>query len=172
MHSDPIRLLLSGRDCSTIRYYLVDWKCVDYQSTPIVMDTNVLVAGACRHETSLAYELLRGVLEERFPIILTESIVLEYMDVLARPTVRALTGLSQLQSEELVMSLVTLSRKVQLRFSWRPNLGDEGDNKFVEAAIHAAAVIVTYNARDFRSPDLAQHGWSVMTPQEFLAHYS
>ena len=142
-----------------------------YQSPPIVMDTNVLVAGACRHESSLAYQLLLGVLEERFPMILTEPIVLEYLDVLARPAIRRLTGLNHHQSEELVTDLIALSGKVQLRFSWRPNLRDEGDNKFVEAAIHAAAVIVTYNVSDFRSPELAQHGWTVMTPQEFLARY-
>jgi len=142
-----------------------------YASPPLVMDTNVLVAGACRHASSLAYELLLGVLEERFPLILTEPIVLEYLEVLGRPAVRALTGLSYRQSEELVTDLVSLSRKVQLRFSWRPNLRDEGDNKFVEAAIHAAGVIVTYNVRDFRSGDLALHGWTVMTPQEFLARY-
>jgi predicted nucleic acid-binding protein len=136
------------------------------------MDTNVLVAGACRHKSSLAYELLLGVLEERFPIILTEPIVLEYLDVLAHPTVRALTGLTRRQSEDLVTDLIALSRKVQLRFSWRPNLRDEGDNKFVEAAIHTAAVIATYNVRDFRSPDLAPHGWTMMTSQEFLARYS
>jgi len=143
-----------------------------YRSPPIVLDTNVLVAGACRHESSLAYELLLGVLEERFPIILTEPIVLEYFDVLARPTIRKLTGLTPRQSEELVTDLIALSRKVQLRFSWRPNLRDEGDNKFVEAAIHTTAVIATYNVSDFRSPDLTPHGWTVMTPQEFLARYS
>ncbi len=142
-----------------------------YESPPIVMDTNVLVAGACRHESSLAYQFLLGVLEERFPIILTEPIVLEYLDVLARPAVRRLTGLNRRQSEELVTDLISLSRKVQLRFSWRPNLRDEGDNKFVEAAIHAAAVIVTYNVRDYRSAELGQHGWTVMTPQQFLAGY-
>jgi predicted nucleic acid-binding protein len=113
-----------------------------------------------------------GLLEERFPIILTEPIVLEYLDVLARPAVRALTGLTRRQADELVAELMALSRKVHLRFSWRPNLRDEGDNKFVEAAIHTAAVIVTYNVSDFRSPDLAPHGWTVMTPQEFLARYS
>ena len=144
----------------------------DYRSPPLVMDTNVLVAGACRHESSLAYELLLGVLEERFPIILTEPIVLEYLDVLARPAVRALTGLTRRQSEDLVTAFIALSRKVQLRFSWRPNLRDEGDNKFVEAAIHTAAVIATYNVTDFRAPDLKPHGWTVMTPQEFLARYS
>jgi putative PIN family toxin of toxin-antitoxin system len=143
-----------------------------YQSPPIVMDTNVLVAGACRHESSLAYEVLLGVLEEKFPIILTESIVLEYLDVLARPAVRRLTGLNRRQSEELITDVMALSRKVQLRFSWRPNLRDEGDNKFVEAAMHTAAVIVTYNVSDFRSAELVPHGWTVMTPQEFLARYS
>ena len=142
-----------------------------FRSPPIVMDTNVLVAGACRHESSLAYQLLLGVLEGTFPIILTGPIALEYLDVLARPTVRALTGLNRRQAEELVTDLISLSRKVQLRFSWRPNLRDEGDNKFVEAAIHATAVIVTYNVRDFRSPELAPHGWTVMTPQELLARY-
>ncbi len=142
-----------------------------FDSPPIVMDTNVLVAGACRHESSLAYRLLQGVLEETFPIILTEPILLEYLDVLARPAVRALTGLNRRQSEELVTDLVSLSHKVQLRFSWRPNLRDEGDNKFVEAAIHTTAVIVTYNVRDFRRSDLTPHGWTVMTPREFLARY-
>ena len=142
-----------------------------FQSPPIVIDTNVLVAGACRHESSLAYRLLLGVLKGSFPIILTEPIVMEYLDVLARPTVQVLTGLNRSQSEELVSDLIALSRKVQLRFSWRPNLWDESDNKFVEAAIHAAAVIVTYNVSDFRSPELDQHGWTIMTPQEFLACY-
>ncbi|MDA1013284.1 MAG: hypothetical protein O3A00_02400 [Planctomycetota bacterium] len=48
-----------------------------YRSPPIVLDTNVLVAGACRHESSMAYKLLLGVLDEAFPIILTGPILLE-----------------------------------------------------------------------------------------------
>jgi predicted nucleic acid-binding protein len=143
----------------------------EHQSPPVVMDTNVLVAGVCRHEGSLAYELLLGVLEEKFPVILTPPIVLEYLDVLGRSGVRALTGLSRRQSENLVTDLIALSKKVQLRFSWRPNLRDESDNKFVEAASHAAAVIVTYNVTDYRTPDLHEHGWAAMTPREFLARY-
>jgi len=72
-----------------------------------------------RHSTN------RNVLEETFPIILTEPILLEYLDVLARPAVRGLTGLNRRQSEELVTDLISLSHKVQLRFSWRPNLRDD-----------------------------------------------
>jgi hypothetical protein len=50
-----------------------------YQSPPLVMDTNVLVAGTCRHESSMAYRLLFGVLDRKFPIVVTEPIVLEYL---------------------------------------------------------------------------------------------
>jgi predicted nucleic acid-binding protein len=135
------------------------------------MDTNVLVAGACRHESSLAYRFLLGILEERFPLIVTTPIVLEYLDVLNRPAVRELTALTGRQSEDLVTDLISLSRKVQVRFSWRPNLRDDGDNKFVDAAVHAAAIIVTYNISDYRGADLEQHGWTSMTPREFLARY-
>jgi predicted nucleic acid-binding protein len=44
---------------------------------------------------------------------------------------------------------------------------DEADNKFIEAAIAASAIIVTYNVRHFVKPDLKKHGWEVMTPIDF-----
>jgi predicted nucleic acid-binding protein len=137
---------------------------------PVVMDTNVLVAGACRHEASRAYQILMGVLERKIPLILTLGIVLEYQDVLQRPRVLALTGLTHAQSVDLVDDLIHLSREVQLAFQWRPNLRDEAD-KFVEAAIHAGTVIVTYNVADYRHGDLARHGWAAITPDEFTMRY-
>ena len=135
------------------------------------MDTNVLVAGSCRHESSLAYRVVTGVLEGEIPLMLTAAIVLEYLDVLQRPRVMELTGLTHAQTVDLVTELIALSQHVQLRFSWRPNLHDENDNKFVEAAIHASAIIVTYNERHFGSADLPQWGWRVMSPQELVARY-
>jgi predicted nucleic acid-binding protein len=83
----------------------------------------------------------------------------------------AITGLSLRQSADLVTDLISLSNEVQINFTWRPNLLDESDNKFIEAAIHAAATIVTYNKRDFAHGDLPPHGWSVMAPLEFHARY-
>ena len=91
----------------------------------------------------------------------------EYEDVLSRPSVRQLTGLSPKQSSELVLELISLSHQTQLRFSWRPNFMDEADNKFIEAAIAASAIIVTYNIRHFAEPDLKKYGWEVMTPNDF-----
>ncbi len=138
---------------------------------PIVLDTNVLVAGACRHESSLAYHILMAVLLRRVPLMLTEGIIAEYEDVLKRPTVRRLTGLTQQQTGELILDLISLARQTHLHFSWRPNLIDEADNKFIEAAIAGAAIIITYNVRDFEHHDLAKHGWDVMTPIEFTTYY-
>ena len=103
--------------------------------------------------------------------MLTESIALEYLDVLQRPRVLAVTGLTLEQSALLVTDLIALSHEIQINFAWRPNLLDESDNKFVEAALHAGATIVTYNVRDYLSGDLARFGYSVMSPQEFATRY-
>ena len=142
-----------------------------FQTPPMVMDTNVLVAGACRHVGSFAYRMLMGVLEGEIPLMLTQSIALEYLDVLQRPRVLLLTGLDHRQSAELVTVLIAVALDVQIHFSWRPNLTDESDNKFVEAAMHTGATIVSYNALDYRAADLAQFGYSVMAPQEFALRY-
>ena len=108
-----------------------------------------------------------AVLQGQIPIMLTEGIVAEYEDVLSRPSVRQLTGLSPKQSSELVLELISLSHQTQLHFSWCPNLMDEADNKFIEAAIAASAVIVTYNIRHFAKPVLKKYGWEVTTPIDF-----
>jgi putative PIN family toxin of toxin-antitoxin system len=142
-----------------------------YPAPHIVLDTNVLVAGACRHQGSRAYEVLLGVLHRRVPLMLTEAIALEYLDVLQRPRVQAVTGLTLEQSSLLVTDLISLSQEVQINFAWRPNLLDESDNKFVEAAIHAGATIITYNDRDYLTGDLVRYGYSVMSPDEFTKRY-
>jgi predicted nucleic acid-binding protein len=142
-----------------------------YETPPIVMDTNVLVAGACRHLGSPAYQILLGILHRHVPLMMTEGIALEYLDVLQRPRVMAITGLTQRQSADLVTDLIGLSQEVQINFAWRPSLVDESDNKFVEAAIHAGGTIITYNRGDFAAGDLLPFGRSVMSPQEFATRY-
>ncbi|TWT80478.1 hypothetical protein CA13_18970 [Planctomycetes bacterium CA13] len=112
-----------------------------------------------------------AVLGRQVPLMLTEGIVAEYADVLGRLAARKLTGLTVKQNADLILNLISLSHQTQLHFSWRPNLLDEADNKFVEAAIAATAIIVTYNVRDFAQLDLVKHGWVVMTPLEFTTIY-
>ena len=77
----------------------------------------MLVAGACRHESSFAYRVLLGVLHKEIPLMLTAAIALEYLDVLQRPRVMAMTELNYAQSADLVTDLIALSRQIQLHFS-------------------------------------------------------
>ena len=146
-------------------------KAESFRTPPIVMDTNVLVAGACRRERSFAHRVLMGVLEQEVPLILSEAIALVYLDVLQRARILELTRLHHSEAADLLTALVAVSWEAQIGFSWRPNLTDEADNKFVEAAISAAAIIVTYNLRHFASGDLPRHGWDVMTPAGFVTRY-
>ena len=143
----------------------------EHETPPVVLDTNVLVAGACRRSGSMAYRVLLGIVQGRVPLVLTPGIALEYQDVLLRPRVLELTGLTPGQALDLVTELIAVSRKVHLAFQWRPNLRDESDNKFVDAAICGAAVIVTYNIADYRDSDIPRHGWMAVTPHEFVSRY-
>lgn len=63
--------------------------------------------------------------------MLTEGIVAEYTDVLGRSAVRRLTELTVKQNADVILDLISMSRQTQLHFSWRPNLLDEADNKFI-----------------------------------------
>ncbi len=60
-----------------------------------------------------------------------------------------------------------------MRYLWRPNLRDEGDNFVYEAAFAASpATIVTHNLRDFRKPELDWPGVFVKTPRQVLKEVS
>jgi hypothetical protein len=62
-----------------------------------------------------------------------------------------------------------VTQEVEVRYLWRPNLRDEGDN-FVYAAAFAASpsTIVTHNVRDFRELEMKWPGVLVRTPQQVL----
>jgi hypothetical protein len=60
-----------------------------------------------------------------------------------------------------------------VRYLWRPNLPDEGDNFIYEAAFAASpATVVTHNVRDFRKPEIGGPGVLIKTPQQILSDVS
>lgn len=93
----------------------------------------------------------------------------EYRGVLARMVTQNQLEYSQKQVDRMLGAMLTVFEEVGVRYLWRPNLPDEGDNFVYETAFAASpATIVTHHLRDFRAPELHWPGVGVKTPQQIL----
>ncbi len=138
------------------------------QKTLAVLDTNVLVSGLCRYEGSATYEIVRSI-GARWDVAITTAVFLEYEDVLLRPVIRKWTRLSRQATLTVLDFLAEQGLRSSIAYTWRPNLGDEADNKFVECAIASGAeFLVTGNTRDFQRADLGPFAFSIVSPKDFV----
>lgn len=73
---------------------------------PVIVDTNIVVAGllTSRQQAPVA-RILDGMLAARFPYVLSEALLAEYRDVLARPKLRKAHGLDQQQREVVLTEI-------------------------------------------------------------------
>jgi predicted nucleic acid-binding protein len=61
----------------------------------VIVDTNVVVAGILTaHADSPVAQILDGMLEATFPFAVSDALLAEYRDVLNRPALRKIHGLS------------------------------------------------------------------------------
>ena len=117
--------------------------------------------------------MLRRALLGELPVVCHYKLLSEYSEVLFRMVMRGELAYSHDQVERLLAALVTAAQEVEVRYLWRPNLPDEGDNFVFEAAFAASpATIVTHNVRDFQQPEMDWPGVSVKTPQQVLTEVS
>ena len=117
--------------------------------------------------------VLRRALLGELPIVCHYKLLSEYSEVLFRMVRRGELAYSRDQGADFLASLVTAALEVEVRYLWRPNLPDEGDNFVFEAAFAASpAMIVTHNVRDFRRPEMDWPGVLVRTPQQVLTEVS
>jgi putative PIN family toxin of toxin-antitoxin system len=130
----------------------------------IVLDTNVFIT-ALRSQNGAGFKLLSQVDKERFRLVLSVPLVLEYEEV-AKRQARSL-GLSHSDIDDIIDYLCGVGEHRRVFFLWRPLLRDPHDDLVLELAVEAQAdAIVTYNIRDF---ELARtFGLDVLTPQQFL----
>ena len=69
-------------------------------------------------------------------------------------------------------TLVDLIQPADVRFRWRPQLRDPGDELVLEAAVNGCAdAIVTFNQRDFR-PAAGRFGLNIFLPAESIRRLS
>jgi predicted nucleic acid-binding protein len=96
--------------------------------------------------------LLVGALEERYRLLVSVPLILEYEAVLTRPEHLEASGLSAEDVGAILDSVVAVGQPVRLTYLWRPVLTDPGDDMVLETAVNGGAdVLVTLNRRHFES---------------------
>jgi putative PIN family toxin of toxin-antitoxin system len=127
----------------------------------LVIDTNIIVSAALKPE-GLQRTVLLLAITKPARLYVTEAILAEYREVLARAELQIRRGLQQ-QLLQIIKNHSQLVRAVRpLRVALDP-----GDNKFLECADAARAdYLVTGNQRHF--PKFWKKT-KVITPREFLS---
>lgn len=140
----------------------------DAPAAPVVLDTNVLVAGL-RSPHGASFRLLELLQQNRLRPAVSVPLVLEYEAVLLRHLPQL--GLSQAQLHAFLDYLCARSQHTTIHYLWRPHAKDAGDDLVLEVALAAQAqAIVTFNTRDLQPA--AQLGIEVLTPQQWLQQLS
>lgn len=133
---------------------------------PIVIDTNVFVAGL-RSAGGASRTVLRRTLLGDFVPLFGNALWMEYQDLLNRPV---WGDVSTMQERlQVLAALAKQGRWVTVYYGWRPNLPDEADNHLIELAwAGSAAAIVTHNLRDIQNGELRLGNLQVFTPAQCL----
>ena len=133
----------------------------------LVLDTSVIIAGFRSH-AGASRHLLNLIPQQRFQLVASSALYLEYEDVLTRPEQIAVHGISPREVERFLIATSDFTEQVRVYFSYRPQLTDANDEMVLEAAINGRAdVIVTHNVRDFL-PSAHRFGIEVLTPGSII----
>jgi putative PIN family toxin of toxin-antitoxin system len=133
-----------------------------------LLDTCVLVS-ALRSSAGASHKILKAALEGTLPILMHYKMLAEYRSVLFRPEQRAMFSQTEQEIERLLAYLVAIATESNVRYLWRPNLSDPGDDFVLEIAISGQpATIVTHNTKDFRQGELYFPHVLICTPQTVI----
>ena len=133
----------------------------------VVLDTNVLVA-AMRSDLGASRALLMDALEQRYELLASVPLMIEYEAVLARPEHLGASNLSAEDVGAILDAVAVVADRVRLAYLWRPTLPDANDDMVLETAVNGRAdFIVTFNRHDFE-PVTSLFGLEVLGPAEAL----
>ncbi len=130
----------------------------------ILLDSNV-VYSALRSQFGASFQLLSLIDDERFEINLSVALVLEYEDVLKRPT--AESNLTEDEIDNVIDYLCSVANLREIFYLWRPTLKDPKDDFVLELAVESGCdYIITFNTKDFLEAE--SFGIKAIRPDEFL----
>ena len=132
----------------------------------VIVDTNVVAAGLITaQDSSPVARILDGMLTAAFPYVVSEALLAEYRQVLARPNLRKLHGLAIAEVESLLTDVAL--HAIVLSPAPGPTAPDSGDQLLWDLlAARADLLLVTGDKRLLR--DAVMQG-RVLLPREFVA---
>jgi uncharacterized protein len=134
----------------------------------IILDTNVLVSAFVSADGAPRQVLRKLLLGDAIALI-SQSLYMEYCDVLGRRDFLERCPLNPADIDDLFDAFLTATQMVSVFYMWRPNLRDEGDNHVFELAVAAgSAPLLTYNAKDFAQPQLKFPNLQILSPAQWL----
>lgn len=134
-------------------------------TAPVIIDTNVVVAGLLSNQVDApTSRILDGMLVAKFAFVVSTQLLAEYRDVLCRPKLRKLHGLS---ADELDTVLTELAlHAIVLTIAPAPMAPDPGDQHLWGLlAVRDDLVLITGDTRLLESNDWPQR---VRSPRQWL----
>jgi putative PIN family toxin of toxin-antitoxin system len=124
----------------------------------------LLLVAAIRSNAGTSRLFLVAALEQRFTLLVSVALMIEYEAVMTRTQHLVASKLSAEDVGILLDAVASVSEPVRPAFLWRPSLRDADDDMVLEVAVNGQAnAIVTFNRRDFR-PATERFGIEVLSP--------
>jgi putative PIN family toxin of toxin-antitoxin system len=134
----------------------------------IVVDTNVFI-GAIISSQGLNRQLIRRCLLGEYQPLMGNALFSEYESVMERSEIIARCSLDRTEIIDLLAAFLSVSEWVNIYYSWRPNLRDEGDNHVIELAVAGnAKIVATNNIKDFQGAELIFPDLLILTPAQII----
>ncbi len=116
----------------------------------MVLDTDVLVSGFISPEGA-SRQLILDALDERFALLLSTSLLVEYEAVLRRPQHLKRARATDADVPQILDALAGICVPVILDYKWRPTGAHADDELVIETAINGHAdAVATFNLKDMR----------------------
>jgi putative PIN family toxin of toxin-antitoxin system len=137
-------------------------------SVKIVVDTNVFI-GALLSSQGLNRQLIRRCLLGEYQPLMGTALFTEYESVMERAEIIARCPLDRTEILDLLAAFLSVSEWVNIYYTWRPNLKDEGDNHVIELAVAGnAKILATNNIKDFKAAELLFPDLLILTPEQII----
>jgi hypothetical protein len=110
--------------------------------------------------------LLTAALAQRYQVLASVPLMLQYESVLTRSEHLVAAGISKADVEVLLDAIAVVATPVRISYLWRPMLPDPGDDLVLETAVNGSAqLLITFNRRHFE-PTAVSFGIEVLAPAE------